>query len=164
MIFNLQVNDADAEKLPKSVCNECNTNINFIYDYFGKVKANDAKLRAMLLSEKSQKFECPECKKTYIKYANFQMHKKSHSSLFCFSCEVIFDDTSDRHEHSCSNLTHVEPREDNYDESATLKSKFKRLFDYNTFSVILLGDSLELEENCGDRAIVRGSAMKFMCN
>lgn len=122
------MNDELASKLPKSVCTECNTNINFIYDYLQKVNATDAKLRALLLSAKSRKFECPECNKTYMKHANFQMHKKSHSSLFCFTCELVFDDKTKKHEHTCMNFSNSNDDEilqepsDNYTHKTTEQS------------------------------------------
>lgn len=105
------MNDEQAEKLPKFVCNECNKTIHFICDYLEKVKQIDAKLRSTLLNmnvnTKSQKFKCPECRKTYVKYTNFQMHKKSHATLFCFTCDFIFDDQNEKYGHSCNNSSNT---------------------------------------------------------
>lgn len=94
------------------MCGECNKTINFICDYLEKIKENEAKLRAMSLRGDDKKFKCPECRKTYVKYTNFQLHKKSHATLFCFTCDFVFDDQNEKQEHSCQTSTNEAPESD----------------------------------------------------
>lgn len=126
IVCNLQVDDEQAEKLPKFVCRECNKTISFIYDYLEKIKQNEATLRATFLSGDNKKFKCPECRKAYVKYGNFQMHKKSHATLFCFTCDFVFDDQSEKQGHSCQNSANSEVAESEY--NLVVKSKLVFFF------------------------------------
>lgn len=54
-----------------------------------------------LKTHRGKPFQCPECDKSYSGYASFQMHKRKHSSLFCFTCEIVFDDSIKKTQHVC---------------------------------------------------------------
>lgn len=122
---------------PKFVCSECYKNIDFICNYLKNIKQIDARLKEIILNTNvitpnSKQFRCPECRKTYVKYTSFQMHKKSHSTLVCFTCDFIFDDQSEKHRHNCQSSTsknEILKSDLNYGQSLAVRSKKKKKYD-----------------------------------
>lgn len=136
LFVKIQVDDNNAERLPKSICKECNDKVNSIFDYMIKVKQVDAVLRAVLLENRSEtnevstnsesdkvqpkQYKCSVCKQTYSNYSMFEQHKRSHSTksnvlrkLYkCRECKQTFSHhrTLEKHKR-CHHSIKVPPKQ-----------------------------------------------------
>lgn len=104
-IDDFQLDDV-LNKLPQSVCEECQNIVQTFHSFLKRVKAVDVALRKRLKTEEKQ-FHCPECNKTYSKLGSLQFHKRSHDNLFCLKCEITFDDTGEKNVHLCQDTSEI---------------------------------------------------------
>lgn len=106
------------------MCENCKDNVDSFFRYVQNVKEVDTCLRAAALKtnsrsnisvisdkklfsehtqiQKQKQFSCPECKRAYTRFKTFQLHKRSHSTLFCTACETDFDYSLQKSQHMCN--------------------------------------------------------------
>lgn len=103
----MQLNEEIKKDLPKTVCEVCKNTIETFYKYVIQIRKTDdylkncVKLIKVKHNDKTKKFKCDDCSKTYARSSNLQAHKLMHNKLYCKQCKVTFMSDLQYEEHSC---------------------------------------------------------------